>query len=167
MRTLTREQPCNPGVSPDWELYQRPFTLRDYTQPTEPHRSGAGCFSLAAPINLWTWVIVSFIRKQGKKQKEKSVKGSWADKTRNTQYNHPPEWGHIFSPECSGFRGRIPVLWFRSFGTCDMFKFKALGRHSSPPRALPLLCRLQTVSAVGQGSWSLNFAAMTQKQSSP
>ena len=33
---------CTPGLGPepDWELNQRPFALRNYAQPTEPHQSG-------------------------------------------------------------------------------------------------------------------------------
>ncbi|KAF6078121.1 hypothetical protein HJG60_009034 [Phyllostomus discolor] len=32
--------PCNPTVCPDQESNQGPFTLRDNTQPSEPHPSG-------------------------------------------------------------------------------------------------------------------------------
>ena len=31
---------CNPGMCPDWELNQRPFTLWDNAQLTEPRQSG-------------------------------------------------------------------------------------------------------------------------------
>ncbi|KAF6095310.1 microtubule associated protein tau [Phyllostomus discolor] len=37
---LSRDLACNPGVCPDWESNQRPCSLQDDTQPTEPHRSG-------------------------------------------------------------------------------------------------------------------------------
>ena len=33
-------QTQNSGMCPDWESNQQPFSLRDDTQPTEPHQSG-------------------------------------------------------------------------------------------------------------------------------
>ena len=31
---------CNPGMSPDWELNQRPFALQSSAQSTEPYQPG-------------------------------------------------------------------------------------------------------------------------------
>ena len=36
----TGDRTHNPGMCPDWESSQWPFTLQDSTQPTEPHQSG-------------------------------------------------------------------------------------------------------------------------------
>ena len=33
-------QTCNPGMCPDWESNQWPFSLLDEAQPTEPHQLG-------------------------------------------------------------------------------------------------------------------------------
>ena len=35
-----RDLACNPGMCPDQELNQQPFSLQDDAQPTEPHQSG-------------------------------------------------------------------------------------------------------------------------------
>ena len=37
---LTEDLACNPGMCPNWELNQWPFSLQDNTQHTEPHQSG-------------------------------------------------------------------------------------------------------------------------------
>ena len=39
-RAPTRDRTHNPGVHPDWNRTQRPVTLWDDAQPTEPHWSG-------------------------------------------------------------------------------------------------------------------------------
>ena len=37
---LTRDLDCNPGISPEWESSQRPFSLQVGAQSTEPHPAG-------------------------------------------------------------------------------------------------------------------------------
>ena len=39
-QTPPGDRTCNPGMCPDWESNQRPFTLQDGAQPREPHWSG-------------------------------------------------------------------------------------------------------------------------------
>ena len=46
IHALTGGQTCNPGTCPDWALNQRPFALREDTQPTEPHWSGLEFFNM-------------------------------------------------------------------------------------------------------------------------
>ena len=36
----TRDPVHNPGMCPDWEVNQRPFSLQASTQSTEPHQPG-------------------------------------------------------------------------------------------------------------------------------
>ena len=36
----TGDLACNPGMCPDWESNQWPFSFGDDAQPTEPHWSG-------------------------------------------------------------------------------------------------------------------------------
>ena len=45
----TGDPAYNPGTCPDQELNQQPFSLRDYTQPTEPPQRG-----LSVPSGFWT-----------------------------------------------------------------------------------------------------------------
>ena len=49
---------CNPGMCPDWESNQQPFTLRDDAPTTEPHQLGQP-MSLDATIRLGGWEIQS------------------------------------------------------------------------------------------------------------
>ena len=42
----------DPGICPDRELNQQPFSLWDDTQPTEPHQSGSFASFSEAPIMM-------------------------------------------------------------------------------------------------------------------
>ena len=37
---LTRDLACNPGMCPNWESNQQPFSLQSSAQSTEPHQPG-------------------------------------------------------------------------------------------------------------------------------
>ena len=42
----TGDPACNPGMCPNWELNQLPFSLQASTQSTEPHHPGLDSYFL-------------------------------------------------------------------------------------------------------------------------
>ena len=51
------DQTCNPGKCPDGELNLRTFTLREDTQPAEPHCSGEGKLTHIFMCHLHMWSL--------------------------------------------------------------------------------------------------------------
>ena len=54
-RQLTWDRMYNPGMFPNWESNQWPFTLQDNAQPTEPHRPGLNCAFLKPTRKLFEY----------------------------------------------------------------------------------------------------------------
>ena len=46
---LTGDLALNPGMCPDWELNQQPFSSQAGTQPTEPHKPGLNWYLTVMP----------------------------------------------------------------------------------------------------------------------
>lgn len=87
--------------------------------------------------------------------------------TKEYPTQHSPRRGYIFYSKYSGFWERGSVLQLCPAGTCEIVKFRALGRHSSPHLLRPvselsLLCpRVRVTQFACQASKTI----FTHKQS--
>ena len=75
--TQTRDQTCNLGMCPDWELNLQPFSYGMMLQPNEPHGHGWLLFYTGVEDSLTLGRNVEKVKVQVSRQREQPVQRPW------------------------------------------------------------------------------------------